>query len=312
MGQDELKRDDAERVEGKNPSAKKRDELNRIVGLVNEGEGGISSIKRVTLGILGIINDPESTARDLQKLIEIDPSLCLKVLKMANSAYYAPKKRVSNIGQAIINIGFNNVKELALSQKVCEIFSKKEHIGEYSRPSLWKHSLSIAILGQMIYRKEFGAKGQEVYAAGLLHDVGIIVEDQFLHDDFRLILKRALYAEENLSQAERSVLGFTHADIGRALAADWNFPTGLRTAMGFHHMPSKVKPSLTRVASTLFIAEYLAAENGIGFADAPFISSSAFQKHVKKLGLTVQGLDLIVEDMKQELSEMEKQGLFET
>jgi len=227
-------------------------------------------------------------------LVEIDPSLCLKVLKMANSAYYAPKKRVSNISQAIINIGFNNVKELALNQKVCEIFSKKERIGGYSRPLLWKHSISMALLGKMIYRKEFGKKGQDVYAAGLLHDVGIIVEDQFLHDNFRLILKRAVFAEENLSQAERSVLGYTHADIGSALAADWNFPTSLRMAMGFHHKPSKAKPAFTRIASTLFIAEYLSAEQGIGFPDAPFISSAAFQKHVTKLGLTTQGLDLIV------------------
>ena len=120
-----------------------------------------------------------------------------------------------------------------------------------------------------------------------------------------------MFGEENLSQVERSVLGYTHADIGSALAANWNFPTDLRMAMGFHHMPSEAKPSFRRIASTLFIAEYLSAKNDIGFPDALFISSSAFQKHVTKLGLNTQGLDLIVREMKQELSEMEKQGLFE-
>lgn len=300
-----------DRVAEKNQSERKREDLNRIVTLVSEGEGGISSIRRVTLGILAIINDPESSARDLQRLIETDPPLCLKVLKMANSAYYAPKKRVGNIGQAIVNIGFNNVKELALTQKVCEIFSRKEDIGKYSRPSLWKHSVTIALLGKMIYRKEFAERGQDAYAAGLLHDIGIIVEDQFLHDAFLPILKRSEFEKKNLAQVELGVLGYTHADIGRALAADWNFPIALRTAIGYHHTPSEAKPLFARIVSTLFVAECLSVEHGIGYPDAPFTSPSAFQEQVVKLGLNTQGLDLIVKEVKHELAEMEKQGQFE-
>ena len=180
---------------GYDSEVRKHEDLNRIVRLVDEGEGGISSIKNITAGIIGIVNDPESSARDLKKLIELDPPLTAKILRVANSAYYAPKKKISDIGHAIVNIGFNTVKELALSQKVCEIFNQKERIGGYSRVFLWNHSISTALLGKMIYRKEFGKKGDNIYVAGLLHDIGIIVEDQFLHDDFKLILKKAMFEE---------------------------------------------------------------------------------------------------------------------
>lgn len=296
---------------GYDSEVRKHEDLNRIVRLVDEGEGGISSIKNITAGIIAIINDPESSARDLKKLIELDPPLTAKILRVANSAYYAPKKKVSDIGQAIVNIGFNNVKELALSQKVCEIFNQKKRIGGYSRVFLWNHSISIAMLGKMIYRKEFGEKGDNIYIAGLLHDIGVIVEDQFLHDDFKLILKRAMFEEENLPQAELSVLGYTHADIGRAITTDWNFPEVLRDAIGFHHIPDKVKAPYSRMTATLFIAEHLSAECGIGYPDAPFTEVAVFQEQLTKLGLHVQGLGLIVKEMAQELSKMERLGLFE-
>ena len=308
MDKDNEKQEDGERLIGKRTTEKEGKDLNRILTLVNEGAGGISSIKRVTQGILAIINDPKSSARDLRKLVEIDPPLCLKVLKMANSAYYAPTQRVSSIDQAIVNIGFTNVQELALSLKVCEIFTKKERILEYSRSLLWQHSIFVALLGKMIYRREFGEKGQEVYAAGLLHDIGIIVEDQFLHDDFQLILRRSKLVKENLPPAELHVLGYTHADIGGALAADWNLPSGLMIGIGFHHMPDHAKRSMRRIASTLFIAEYLSAENDIGYSDASFISFIAFEKQVRTLGLTIGGLDLIVRGAKQELLDMERKG----
>ena len=77
-----------------------------------------------------------------------------------------------------------------MSQKVCEAFAGNTDIEGYSRNLLWKHSVAVALLGKMIYRREFGRKGDNIYVAGLLHDIGIIALDQFCQDDFRLILSR--------------------------------------------------------------------------------------------------------------------------
>ena len=85
----------------------------------------------------------------------------------------------------------------------------------------------------------------------------------------------------------------------------------MREAIGLHHRPDKVKAPYSRMTSTLFVAEYLSAECGIGYADAPFTDPAVFQEHLAKLGLHAQGLDLIVKEMAQELSKMERLGLFE-
>ena len=287
----------------------KREKLNQMVELVNDSKDGLSSIKNVTSGIVRIINDPRSTARDLKELIDVDPPLTARVLRLANSAYYSPGRRIGEISQAIIIIGFDAVKELALSQKVSEVFSQDVSVGEYSRALLWKHSIAVALLGKLIYRKEFGERGENVYAAGILHDIGIIVEDQFLQDNFKSILRKAMVEESNLSGAERDILGYTHADVGRVITMDWNFPKELSTAIGSHHRPDRARGRFERMASTLYVAEYFVANHGIGYSDASRTNESRFAGCVRKLELGAHALDLLVAEMKVELSRMESQGL---
>ena len=287
----------------------KYEKVNKIIELVGQSE--ISSIQSVVSGVINVINDPLSSAKDLKDIIEIDPPLTAKVLKVANSAYYYHPRKISEIQYAIIWIGFDVLKEIALSQKVWEVFDQNESIGGYSRNLLWKHSVAVALLGKMICRREFGERGDSAYAAGLLHDIGIIVEHQFLEDDFRNILDKAELERKNLSRAEHEVLGYTHTDIGEVLTEHWSFPEELVVAIGNHHNPDKAPQDFSKFASTLYIADYLCQERGIGYGDAPVRDSALFRKCLRRLDIKGYALDLIVKDMEQEIAMMEDQGLFQ-
>ena len=287
----------------------KYEKVNKIIELVDQSE--ISSIQSVVSGVINVINDPRSSAKDLKDIIEIDPPLTAKVLKVANSAYYYHPRKISEIQYAIIWIGFDVLKEIALSQKVWEVFDQNESIGGYSRNLLWKHSVAVALLGKMICRREFGERGDSAYAAGLLHDIGIIVEHQFLEDDFRDILAKAELERKNLSRAEQEVLGYTHTDIGEVLTEHWSFPDELVVAIGNHHKPDKAPQDFSKFASTLYIADYLCQERGIGYGDAPVPDSALFRKCLRRLDVKGYALDLIVKDMEQEIAMMEDQGLFQ-
>jgi putative nucleotidyltransferase with HDIG domain len=287
----------------------RNEKINKILELVDQSE--ISSIQSVVSGVINVINDPRSSAKDLKDIIEIDPPLTAKVLKVANSAYYYHPRKISEIQYAIIWIGFDVLKEIALSQKVWEVFDQNESIGGYSRNLLWKHSVAVALLGKMICRREFGERGDNAYAAGLLHDIGIIVEHQFLEDDFRDILDKAELERKNLSRAEQEVLGYTHTDIGEVLTEHWSFPDELVVAIGNHHNPDKAPQDFSKFASTLYIADYLCQERGIGYGDAPIRDSALFRKCLRRLDVKGYALDLIVKDMEQEIAMMEDQGLFQ-
>ncbi|MGA1869318.1 MAG: HDOD domain-containing protein [bacterium] len=287
---------------------KKEKNLDELLVSINNSH--ISSIKSVVSNILKVINDPRSTAKDLKEIIEIDPPLTGKILKVANSAYYSPREKISDIKSAIIWIGFDALKELALSQKVCEIFEKGETIAGYSRTALWKHCVCVAMLGKMIFRKELGERGDNAYAAGLLHDIGIIAEDQFLQNDFKQILHNKTNRGGELYQIEYEILGYDHTEIGKTIAEAWEFPQDLVIAIGYHHNPLSALPEFKKIVSTLYIANYLCHERGFGYCGSFLIDNNALKECLTILGVRLYALDLIMYDLEEKLRKMIDMGLF--
>lgn len=285
--------------------------LERLVALVSDSE--IASIQNVTTGIINIINDPSSTVKDLRNLIEIDPALTSKVLRIANSAQFFSRIRISDIERAVMWIGFENLKEISLNQKVCEIFKNEENEFGFSQVQLWKHCVAVALLGKMIYRREFGEPGENVYAAGLLHDIGIISENQFLRDDFADIIKtmRDSNKRKNLHDFENEKLGFNHAEIGREISRHWDFPPELYNSIGFHHSPLLAPAAFSRITCTLYVTDYMCHANGIGYCVNYALSKTVLAKCLDVLDVKMNALEFITKEMLEEIKKMEEQGLFD-
>ncbi len=284
-------------------------DIDRLIELVNSSK--ISSIKQTLSEIIQIINDPCSSAKDLKDIIEKDPPLSAKLLKLSNSAFYSYPKEIKGVQEAIVLIGFSAVKELALSQKVCELFRNDDSINGYSRNALWKHCNAVAILAKLIYRREFSKSGENAYIAGLLHDIGIIVEDQFLQNRFKNCVMNAEKEKKNLYQNERELFGFDHLEIGEALAKSWSFPDELIAAIGSHHNPEKTDGAYRILASTLYVADYYCQIGELGYCDSLYAGSSTFKMLLKELNVNPLGLDLLMEEVNGELDKMEKAGWFQ-
>lgn len=287
--------------------APSNNQINAIIEAVNRSD--LSSIRSVVVKLLSIINDPASTAKELVDVIQTDPPLTAKVLKLVNSAHCAPRSKISDLQQAIIFIGFETLKELALNQKICEIFQKKIKIHNYSRKALWKHSIAVALCAKQIYRKEFGERGENAYAAGLLHDIGIIVEDQFCNDAFRKILDAA--SQRNIPHwiAEMEVLGFDHAEIGMRLLRDWQLPEELTTAIGYHHSPHDAPLDFYPLTATTYVANHCCRQESIGFCDTTALDDTLLASCMKSLNIKRHAIHLIMDEVKETLSLMEAQGI---
>ena len=278
------------------------------IKLVNKSN--ISSIKQVVTEILKIIKDESSSAKDLKRIVEKDPPLCAKVLQLANSAQYGYPKSISDIQEAIICIGFDAVKELALNQKICELFMKEDTIHGYSRLSLWKHCSAVALCCKMIYRREFRERGDDIYVAGLLHDLGIIVEDQFYREMFEQALKMSVQEQINLYAAEKATLKIDHAAIARAIADDWDFPDELTHALGLHHEPLEVEAEFERIVYTVYVANSICQKEKIGYSDAPHVDIKLLGKCMSSLGIKSKATDIIAEELKQEIRKLDQLGWF--
>lgn len=283
----------------------KKPEIEELLDQVDTSD--MASIRRVVSGILRIINDPEATIEDLKNLIDVDPPLAAEVLKTANSAYYSSGRRIDEIEQAVIWIGFEEVKEIVLRQSVRPVFSAHTVMGSYSRPLLWKHCVSVASLGKMIFRKEFAQRGESMYAVGLLHDIGIIIEDQFRNQQFvqaLALVQRGM----DLVQAERQVLGYDHAQVGEALASRWLFPEEFGQSIGCHHDTFRVPQERSRMELNLYLANLLVNRVGLGYSGR-YGTEESMEAVMDTLGLEREGLDLITEELKSRISILEEQGL---
>jgi HD-like signal output (HDOD) protein len=161
----------------------------------------------------------------------------------------------------------------------------------------------------MICRREFRERGETAYAAGLLHDLGIIVEHQFLSGRFEQVLHKCHTEKRNLSVVEREALGYDHTDVGMALGDDWELPEDLVAALGYHHKPEKAPTAYKRLVSIVHVADRFCQNKAVGYSDHPFEDAILLQAPLRQLKLEPCGLDLIFEDVKQELSKMEESGL---
>ena len=283
--------------------------LNELIKRVNKSD--ISTIIEVIIKLLAVIRDPKSSAKDLKVIIERDLPLTARLLKRANSAYYGFRREISSIQEAIINIGFNTVKELALTQKFGELFQKDKIFMEYSRAALWKHSVAVALCCKSICMKEFREPGENIYTIGLLHNIGIIIEDQFLYNNFKQALKLSSKDRCNLQYAEKNILGFDHMDIGRQIADDWDFPFELVDAIGNHHEPDRGDDKFKKNTLILYISDYFCQRNNIGYCDAPYENKSLSAKYLKELNIQEEAMDIIIEDVQEEIQKMKKGGWFQ-
>lgn len=279
--------------------------LDALVALA--GNSDIASIWAVARKLAATLDNPNTSALELQKAVEIDPPLAIRVLRTANSAWYGMPNRVSSIRSAIVLMGFNKLRELALRSKVAECFAGGVAIGAYSRAGLWKHSVAVAICASTIFRKEFGLQGDEAYTAGLLHDLGILVEEQFMPGTFGQI---AADCPDGKLEEEASALGYTHCELAGRLLRGWRLPEIIVGAVIHHHHPAGADPVGDKLIHALHIADLLCSHNGFGYDP---VRGGTGESDVavagSVIGLSAKSLELIGQDVGNELGRMESDGV---
>jgi HD-like signal output (HDOD) protein len=194
----------------------------------------ISSLPMVALRVMEATNDENTRVGDLKAVLESDASLSARVLRLVNSSAYGLRQRVANLQMAIAYLGFRQIRNLALTASISDIFKKDEQIGRYSRPALWRHLVSVGICARMVATRRGLEDFEDVFLAGLLHYIGIILEDQFDHANFERMIS-SLTGELCLDEAERKELGYSHMELGTAIAEQWRFPELVTSAIRLHH-----------------------------------------------------------------------------
>jgi putative nucleotidyltransferase with HDIG domain len=195
----------------------------------------LPTLPDVVAKVMRIVSNPLTTAEDLNQVISLDQALTFKVLRLANSAYYGFPQEITTITQAVTILGFNTIRNLALSVGVHKLLFTEKERSLFSPREFWKHCVGVAVCSKILARRVGYKSEDNAFTAGLLHDIGKNVLDRVDHDNFHQALKRSQEQGKPLWQAERDFCGVDHAWVGGQLADIWNLPSDLRIAVERHH-----------------------------------------------------------------------------
>lgn len=282
-----------------NEDAKKR--YQRII----QDLGQIPTMPTIAAKVMQIVNDPHSSAEDVAKFISRDVALTSKVLRLANSAFYGIPRTISSVNSAIVILGFNTIRSLVLSASVLKVFPSKPGLVSFDRKAFWKHSFMVGIASRMLaqmYRRKKMIDMETAFSAGLLHDIGKIILEQYANDDYAPVLKAAKEKNLPLVMVEKSLLGMSHADVSGMLIDKWQMPNELRLPIVNHHSPLEDKDTQD-MACIVHYANHLCHVMGSGCMEnetyAPLVQ--AVEAHLD-LGLTQEQL---LEDLERQVQEAE-------
>lgn len=205
--------------------------------------------------ILGLVSDDLVSVSKLEKIIENDPAIAAKIISVANSAYFGVKTPSKTLNNAILRIGFNNVRNIALAISLITIMSNGKSGKPLDYLRVFNHSVSVGFIAGLISREIRLDISDEIMVNGMLHDIGYLVLNRYFPQDYEKVLIDQEKGEP-LLDAEEKELGFTHAHIGKWLAQKWNLPGAVVDTTLYHHTPSLARKNLKRVA-IIHIADYI-------------------------------------------------------
>jgi len=196
---------------------------------------GIKTLPHVAIRLSKLISDETTSMNQLEEIIRLDPALVIRLLQMVNSPYYGLRQTVKSIPRAVVYIGMKNLRNMIVIEALKDIFQKTSSKGIFSRSQLWLHSAAVGICSQMISERIFMKKGEDAFLCGILHDIGLIVEDQVSKEQFTQVCRAWESNTKPFIEYENEIIGTNHCEIGYYLARDWKLPSDVQLSIRRHH-----------------------------------------------------------------------------
>jgi putative nucleotidyltransferase with HDIG domain len=212
---------------------------------------------------LALINDPKSSVSTVVETIQYDQVITANVLRVCNSPYYGLRQSVSSLQEAVIIIGFDPLLEIVLGSVAGSALGEAIPGYDLESGDLWRHSISSALLSQMISQRINRGQDHMVFTAALIHDIGKVMLNTYVKDQFLTIKDLVNTKKISFLTAEKEVLGIDHAELSATIAEQWNFPREITQAIRYHHTPL-LAPADKEVVYLIYLSNLIAMLTGIG------------------------------------------------
>ncbi len=279
--------------------ARQKPQAEQMMNDIFRRVGDLPPLPAVAAKVLEILKDPDADLTALVSIIEKDQALTAKVLRVSNSAYYGLVRRISTVKDAVVTLGFNNMRNQVLALSAYSLMQGPASGYALEAGSLWDHSLCTGLCAEHL-ADTLGYKSikDEVFIGGLLHDIGKTILSYYVSARFSNILERVDQLGQTFVEAERAELGFDHAEVGARVALRWNLPESLVSMIGDHHKPDLKSVNAARVC-LVHVADAIASMLGVG------IGVDALEKRLREEAAQLIGLtDHAVQDAMAYMSDL--------
>lgn len=267
----------------------------------------LPSLPTIVVKLMQIVNSPESSADDAALLIEKDPALTSTLIRMANSAFYGMPRSTSSVSSAVVILGFNTIRSIALSTSIVKSFPQMIKSDSFNREHFWRHSIICALAARIIIKHQIyhlHIDPESAFCAGILHDIGKLIFEQFVPNDFFATCQYAMENKTSIYDAEKKILGITHAEIGRILADKWGLPIDLEHAIVYHHAPVESNQA-TELVTAIHCADFMAHKVGANLWNEE-ICFEKWEEANKILKITEDDFNICYDELKNNLDKSDE------
>jgi putative nucleotidyltransferase with HDIG domain len=237
--------------------------------------------------VVQLTSDINASAKDIVRVIECDPVMTVKILKSINSSFYGLPQKVTSVQRAVVYIGLNTIKNIALGVAAMGILNANNK-ANFNTSNFLLHSLSTAAISKMLAERIglSAIESSDCFVAGLLHDFGKVVFAEFMPDEFKLALEKSKELQLPLHQTELEFIGLSHTQAGKMLAEKWELSETLIDAIAHHH---DLGPSQNALRDCVFAANQISKHMQFGDSGNPLIEDFP-ESIVTRFGLNLTTL----------------------
>lgn len=240
---------------------KTKEELKNFIITIKD----MPSLPSIVMELLSSLSDDKISIQKITTILEKDPVLVSKILKVINSSYYAVRFNIASLKQAIVLLGLREIKRITIGTSVINTFGHSKDSSNFDRVSFWQHCLGCGKISEMIAEKLNFPFKDEAFLGGLLHDIGKVVVNIFFYDEFIKVLEECRKPEISFRQAEVKLIGADHTDIGLWFAERWKFPDKIQDVIKNHHNLRESKNQL--LCATIRFSDLMCKTRQIGSGD---------------------------------------------
>jgi putative nucleotidyltransferase with HDIG domain len=252
-------------------------------------------IPQVALKMLRMLNEDSYDISMLTEEIRKDQVLCARTLKLCNSVFFGSRNKIESLDHALVYLGQTLLVKLVISASVNDFFQQASSGYSLCKGGIYHHAVGTAILAEKIAELTQHVSPALAYTAGLLHDIGKVVLDQYIQAAFPLFYRELQEKEKNFLDIENDLLGIDHTEAGTKLARQWSFPDSLLETIGHHHKPED-STQYRELVHTVYLADLLMSRFHAGL-EVERLGTNALVSRLRTLGLSMNTFAEIVDVM---------------